>query len=52
LAASAQQYGVAIGKLGGYVNPGHTPAINGAREDFADLCERDHQADWHLRISD
>jgi hypothetical protein len=26
-----------MGKLGGYVNPGHAPEIKGAREDFADL---------------
>jgi cellulose biosynthesis protein BcsQ len=39
LAASAQQYGVAIGKLGRYVNPGHTAAINAARADFADLAK-------------
>jgi cellulose biosynthesis protein BcsQ len=39
LAASAQQHGVAIGKLGGLVNPGHTGAINDARTDFADLTK-------------
>jgi cellulose biosynthesis protein BcsQ len=39
LAASAQQYGVAIGKLGGLVNPGHTAAINSARSDFIDLAK-------------
>lgn len=39
LAASAQQYGVAIGKLNGLVNPGHTASINAARVDFADLAK-------------
>jgi hypothetical protein len=39
LAASAQQYGVAIGKLKGRVNPGHTGAINDALKDFADLAK-------------
>jgi len=39
LAASAQQHSVAIGKLGGLVNPGHTNAINEARTDFADLTK-------------
>lgn len=39
LAASAQQHSVAIGKLGGLVNPGHTAAINGAKADFADLAK-------------
>ncbi len=39
LAASAQQYGVAIGKLNGLVNPGHTGAINNARADFAELTK-------------
>ncbi|HUZ31403.1 MAG TPA: AAA family ATPase [Xanthobacteraceae bacterium] len=39
LAASAQQHSVAIGKLGGLVNPGHTGAINDARADFIDLTK-------------
>jgi len=39
LAASAQQYGLPIGKLGGHVNPGHTAAINSARADFAALAK-------------
>ena len=39
LAAAAQQHGVAIGKLNGLVNPGHTGAINDARTDFADLTK-------------
>ena len=39
LAAAAQQHGVAIGKSGGLVNPGHTGAINDARRDFADLTK-------------
>jgi len=39
LAASAQQNGVAIGKLGGHVNPGHTAAINSARADFVGLAK-------------
>jgi cellulose biosynthesis protein BcsQ len=39
LAASAQQYGVAIGKLNGLINPGHTSAIHGARADFLALAK-------------
>ena len=39
LAASAQQHSVAIGKLGGLVNPGHTGAINDAKTDFAVLAK-------------
>ena len=39
LAASAQTHGVAIGKLRGLVNPGHTGAISDARTDFADLAK-------------
>jgi cellulose biosynthesis protein BcsQ len=39
LAASAQQHSVAIGKLNGLVNPGHTGAINEARADFAELTK-------------
>ncbi len=39
LAASAQQFGVAIGKLGGKVNAGHTSQINDARDNFADLAK-------------
>jgi cellulose biosynthesis protein BcsQ len=39
LAASAQQFGVAIGKLNGLVNPGHSGAISDARADFADLTK-------------
>lgn len=39
LAAAAQKHGVAIGKLKGLVNPGHTGSINDANADFADLAK-------------
>ncbi|MHC2019264.1 P-loop NTPase family protein [Methylobacterium sp. CM6247] len=37
LAPEAQKHGVAIGKLRGFVNPGHYITVDGARTDFAGL---------------
>lgn len=38
LAPAAQKYGVALGALGGFVNPGHTAQITEARDEFVALA--------------
>jgi hypothetical protein len=44
LAPAAQQFGVAIGKLRGKVNPGHYETVDAARGDFfaltREICKR------------